>query len=76
MVKIAGPTANPARRKTSWLQRQRWHTVRLLQLAFGIFCLSDFLFFSQEWAVFALGAILLVQGVLDWQMCPGGRCRV
>ena len=76
MVKIADTTSSPIRKKDNWLRRQRWHIVRLLQLAFGSFCLGDFFFFSHEWTVFALGAILLLQGVFDWQMCPGGRCSV
>ena len=76
MVKIVDATSSPVRKKDNWLRRQRWHTVRLLQLAFGAFCLGDFLFYSHEWAVFALGAIMLAQGVFDWQMgCVGRSCR-
>ncbi len=77
MVKI--PESSPARISgyRAWLRRQRWHTVRLLQLAFGAFCLADFLFFSGEWTVLALGAVLLIQGVFDWQPgCAAGRCRI
>lgn len=76
MVKITDSFPGPIPKKAGWLRRQRWHAVRLLQLAFGAFCLGDFLFYSHEWTVFALGGILLVQGVFDWQMCWGGRCRV
>lgn len=76
MVKITDSPSGPIQEKMSWRRRQRWHTVRLLQLAFGAFCLGDFLFYSHEWAVLALGSILLVQGIFDWQMCLGGRCRV
>ncbi|MCB0585232.1 MAG: hypothetical protein KDD06_07905 [Phaeodactylibacter sp.] len=76
MVKIPDSASTSKQKSISWFHRQHWHTVRLLQLAFGAFCLGDFLFYSHEWTVFALGAILLVQGVFDWQMCPGGQCRV
>ncbi|MCB0572057.1 MAG: hypothetical protein KDC66_19965 [Phaeodactylibacter sp.] len=77
MVKIPEQPVKPASGKNSWLSRQRWHTVRILQLIFGFFCLGDFLFFSHEWAVLALGAVMLAQGIFDWQLgCAGGKCRV
>ena len=59
------------------LSRKNWHLVRILQLLFGLFCLGDYLFFSQEGTVLALGIILLFQAVTDWQLgCVSGRCRV
>ena len=76
MVKTTNSSSETAQKKAGWFYRQRWHAVRLLQLAFGAFCMGDFLFYSHEGTVFALGALLLAQGIFDWQMCPGGSCRV
>lgn len=75
MVKIPNASSGSVQNKPNWLRRQRWHTVRLLQLSFGMFCLGDFLFYSHEWTVLALGGFLLLQGILDWQMCLGGSCK-
>lgn len=58
------------------ITRENWHLVRILQLLFGVFCLVDFLLFSQEGTVLALGLILLFQAFTNWQFgCVSGQCR-
>ncbi|HQU59594.1 MAG: hypothetical protein KDD02_10505 [Phaeodactylibacter sp.] len=77
MVKIPDSAPKASHTPSTWLGRQRWHIVRILQLAFGAFCLGDFLFFSHEWTVLAFGAVMLFQGIFDWQLgCVNGRCRI
>ncbi len=74
MVKIPDSNTQATQSRPNWLQRQSWHTVRLLQLAFGLFCMGDFFFYSGEWAVLALGGFVLLQGIFDWQLgCAAGR---
>lgn len=53
-----------------------WNWGRLLQLVFGLFCLGDFLFFSQEYAVLLLGGIFLFQAITNFQLgCFAGYCQ-
>lgn len=56
---------------------KNWTLIRKLQLGMGLFCLGDFLFYSQEGAVLLLGAILLVQAITDFQLgCTSAACRL
>ena len=54
---------------------KNWTLIRKLQLGMGLFCLGDFLFFSQEGTVLVLGIVLLAQAITNFQLgCASGAC--
>lgn len=54
---------------------KNWALIRKLQLGMGLFCLGDFLFFSQEGTVLVLGMVLLSQAITNFQLgCASGTC--
>lgn len=56
---------------------RRWSVLRLLQFAFGLFCLGDFFFFSGQTVVLLLGLVVLAQAVFNWQLgCANGSCNL
>lgn len=56
---------------------RRFSVLRLLQMAFALFCLGDFFFYSGQYVVLFLGLVVLAQAVFNWQLgCANGSCNL